>query len=203
MKGHVCHSPQHLACSSLALLASGAGTTATRKAAGSQATHCPGFTASPSALEYSLRSLCAPNDIRRQIAGLYVRAHEASFLRGLFIHLLSGSEAFLAGAARWRLGTVFRDRSVRLGRPRLRVCCAFHSCGSRWSEEHRKGETCKPKRLENQPQTAAEGPAFCCSTLIQQADVFIGLLAVVNLSLAWKRPPGCGTELPLPQSALK
>lgn len=113
MKAHVHCSSQHLASvlarSSVLLLATRAGTTATKKArhsplssAGSQARHCPGFTAWWSALEYTLRSLCAPNYVGRKSARLSARTHEASSLRGLFIHLLSGSEVVLAGAARWR-----------------------------------------------------------------------------------------------------
>lgn len=75
MKGHVYRSSQHLAsalaCSLLLLLATGAGTTATKRVCHSpqrcgrssdgQAKHCPGFTAWQSTLEYTLTSLCQPN----------------------------------------------------------------------------------------------------------------------------------------------
>lgn len=123
LKGHVYRSSQHLAsalaCSSLLLLATEAGTTATKRvrhspqrcgrSSDSQAKLCPGFTAWRSTLEYTLTSLCQPNYIWRKWASLPFRPHDASLLRGLFIHLLSGSEAFLEGAAQQCLSPSFRE----------------------------------------------------------------------------------------------
>lgn len=76
MKGHVHRSSQHLASALACFFSLLLVPQRPRKvclsppscvrAAGSRATHCPGFTAWRSALEYTLSSLCPPNYIRRK-----------------------------------------------------------------------------------------------------------------------------------------